>query len=625
MIASSSSHHSKSSNAPLNVAGGSAAPSYYAAAAPHDHSSSSSQAQRMQQQSVPGAAASAHQQSLNLSLNVAKRLIDEFSAQQYAANKTTQQQQQQQQQSEAADGGVIEASAANSNAAATDGASTHQCADSGPPGTAGSSSNAAGDSQDAKQSSLASAAATTAAAAAASTNADTDATVISSVACAGSERAMAKEVNYIAKILIQEAKKFMNRSKRNTLELSDVSNSLKSKGLHHYYHLMECNGNYSPIDAQNPASAMVDVEKLAESDNQTILDVNIVKPSIHAHWLCIDGVQPNINENPNFSDIERENETNNSTRKPANYNSLNYNMNLNDMAVESLNLLSFEQQLLFSQITELCIGPSESQRDLAISTLQTEPGFRDLLPHFVSFIVEGVRLNVNEANMVNLIYLMRMAMSLLTNRHLNTGYYVHDLLPAILTCTLTKTLLKKQDDCNHWFLRDYSAKLVAFVVCRNFDKFDRQSFHFHQLMQLIMDVLLVDDNSTQGHGSSAKYSWNARYGAVKILCEFGPSTLHSYLLPKLKSLSTKMQQEIKNINSQQQPVVDVLSSRALLKIQTLLLDNLGTISFWKHPSLVKYLTNFDAKSFEENFGQIGILIYNKLSATQQAEANMSNN
>ena len=86
-------------------------------------------------------------------------------------------------------------------------------------------------------------------------------------------------------------------------------------------------------------------------------------------------------------------------------------------------LLTKEQQLLYSQITEMCIGPSEEKRNLALSSLETDPGFADLLAHFVSFITEGVRLNVNEQSMVNLIYLMRMVHAITVNPYLNIGIY----------------------------------------------------------------------------------------------------------------------------------------------------------------------------------------------------------
>ena len=132
----------------------------------------------------------------------------------------------------------------------------------------------------------------------------------------------------------------------------------------------------------------------------------------------------------------------------------------------------------------MSIGTSEERRNLAISLLETDPGFIDLLPHFVSFIVEGVRLNVNEHNMVNLIYLMRMVHALAQNDHLNIEHYLHDLMPSIFTCTFTKTLHKKTNN-NHWALRDFSAKLIG-IICRKCVN----SYNNHHI-QVILKLCIV--------------------------------------------------------------------------------------------------------------------------------------
>ncbi|MES1906663.1 MAG: Transcription initiation factor TFIID subunit 6, partial [Paramarteilia canceri] len=196
----------------------------------------------------------------------------------------------------------------------------------------------------------------------------------------------------------------------------------------------------------------------------------------------------------------------------------------------------------------MCVGSSDEKRNLAISSLAKDPGFEDIIPHLVSFVTEGVRMNVNEQNMVSLIYLMRMVDSFVSNPNINIEHYLHDIIPSVLTCVITKTLYKKQDE-NHWALRDYSAKLIT-VICKKFS--DSYNNYHAQIYGLISEII-SSDNFT-------KHTWNAKYGAIKILCELGSNSLKVYMLPKLKFLSDQM---VDHLDSSE---IEALAQKAIKKI-----------------------------------------------------------
>lgn len=86
-----------------------------------------------------------------------------------------------------------------------------------------------------------------------------------------------------------------------------------------------------------------------------------------------------------------------------------------------------EQQIYFKEITEACVGSDEQKRTEALNSLSTDPGLHQLLPRFIIFISEGVRLNITQFNMAILIYLMRIAKSLIDNKSIYLEKYVREI------------------------------------------------------------------------------------------------------------------------------------------------------------------------------------------------------
>lgn len=48
--------------------------------------------------------------------------------------------------------------------------------------------------------------------------------------------------------------------------------------------------------------------------------------------------------------------------------------------------------MYYKEITEACVGSDETRRSEALQSLATDPGLHQMLPHFTSFIAEGVSL-----------------------------------------------------------------------------------------------------------------------------------------------------------------------------------------------------------------------------------------
>lgn len=130
--------------------------------------------------------------------------------------------------------------------------------------------------------------------------------------------------------------------------------------------------------------------------------------------------------------------------------------------------LSAEQQLYYQKITEACMSNDEKLRASALYSLSVDPGLNEMLARMCTFVAEGIRVNVVEHNLSFLIYLMRMMKALLDNPSLYLDKYLHELIPAVVTCLVAQQLCVRPDIDNHWALRDFASRALA-QICRNYN------------------------------------------------------------------------------------------------------------------------------------------------------------
>ena len=81
----------------------------------------------------------------------------------------------------------------------------------------------------------------------------------------------------------------------------------------------------------------------------------------------------------------------------------------------------------------------------ALNSLATDPGLHQMLPRFIMFVAEGVKINVVQSNLALLIYLMRMVKSLLDNSTL----YLEKYVSAVQCATVINTA--KCECCAVWY------------------------------------------------------------------------------------------------------------------------------------------------------------------------------
>ncbi|CAJ0950972.1 unnamed protein product [Ranitomeya imitator] len=186
----------------------------------------------------------------------------------------------------------------------------------------------------------------------------------------------------------------------------------------------------------------------------------------------------------------------------------------------SIHELSVEQQLYYKEITEACVGSCEAKRAEALQSIATDPGLYQMLPRFSTFISEGVRVNVVQNNLALLIYLMRMVKALMDNPTLYLEKYLHELIPAVMTCIVSRQLCLRPDVDNHWALRDFAARLIA-QICKNFST---TTNNIQSRITKTFTKSWVDDRTP----------WTTRYGSIAGLAELGADVIKTLIVPRLQ-------------------------------------------------------------------------------------------
>ena len=146
-----------------------------------------------------------------------------------------------------------------------------------------------------------------------------------------------------------------------------------------------------------------------------------------------------------------------------------------EQRVTVAHVLSQEMQLFFKTIVDTVRASpaSEAAAPAAVSpafvapirAVKSDPSVAQLLPYIVCFIADEVTQNLR--NLPLLMRVMMLADALLETKTLFLHPYLHQLLPAVLTCVVGKQLCADPATEDHWTLRDRASHIVA-KICKNY-------------------------------------------------------------------------------------------------------------------------------------------------------------
>lgn len=324
--------------------------------------------------------------------------------------------------------------------------------------------------------------------------------------------ALAPDVEYRVREIMQEAIKCMRHSKRTILTADDVDAALNLRNVEPIYGF----ASNDPLRFKKAAGHkdfyyVNDLDLDLKEVTEAPLPRAPLATSVSVHWLAIEGVQPAIPENPSTEAL-----TASSDGKKLEYKEEGIPI---DIKLPVKHVLSRELQLYFDKVIELTTRKSDTLLfKEALRSLATDTGLHPLVPYFTCFIADEVSRNLNKVSLLS--GLMRLVWSLIQNPHIHIEPYVHQLMPSVITCLVAKRLGSKYSD-NHWDLRNFSANIVA-RICQRF------AHVYHNLQPRITRTLL--------HAFlDPKKALPQHYGAIQGLAALGSNVVRQLILPNLES------------------------------------------------------------------------------------------
>ncbi|KAL2944873.1 Transcription initiation factor TFIID subunit 6 [Bienertia sinuspersici] len=319
--------------------------------------------------------------------------------------------------------------------------------------------------------------------------------------------ALAPDVEYRVREIMQEAVKCMRHSKRTILTAEDVDAALKLRNVEPIYGF----ASNDPLRFKKAAGHkdffyVNDLDLDLKDVTEAPLPRAPLDTSVSVHWLAVEGVQPAIPENPPAESS--------SDGKKLEYKEDGMQI---DIKLPIKHVLSRELQLYFDKVIELTTRKFDTVLfKETLRSLATDAGIHPLIPYFTCFIADEVSRNLNKSSL--LFGLMRLVRSLLQNPHLYVEPYVHQLIPSVITCLVAKKLGNRHSD-NHWELRNFSANLVA-KICQRFGHV------YHNLQPRVTRTLLHTF-------LDPKKAFSQHYGAIQGLAALGTNVVRQLILPNL--------------------------------------------------------------------------------------------
>ncbi|PXF46637.1 Transcription initiation factor TFIID subunit 6 [Gracilariopsis chorda] len=352
---------------------------------------------------------------------------------------------------------------------------------------------------------------------------------------------LALDIEYRIREAVQDALKFMKHSKRNILNTVDINAALRMRNAPPIVGFGKPRGNShkATTGSGTPAGKQKGYAEAGRVDGSTqaffkavegiedlyfvpdkqktvtsIIETNIplvpLDVSLTRHWLTIDGKQPTIPQNPKRSRPVSMGES--ADAEPV--------AKKQKTACEVKPLvkheLSRELQLYLEQITTAVQGDDTKHLEQCLYAVANEKGIAELLPYFTQFLYKCVTKGGSLALMFSC---LRLVNAMLDNDVFDLRLYLHQVLPAVLTCMLAKRFSGNPRE-NHWAIRDYASKVVKKICQRYGNQYPDIQPRITKTCASALD--------------NPKRPMTTHYGAIVGLAALGHRVVERHLLPRLE-------------------------------------------------------------------------------------------
>jgi len=164
------------------------------------------------------------------------------------------------------------------------------------------------------------------------------------------------------------------------------------------------------------------------------------------HWLAVDGVQPNIPQNP--MEILPRGGADQDVHQVEEYDDAGTDVDTNAgnasasaVSVRQLlpRVLAEELRLYFTRVTLSIERGDPMQQDAALASVARDSGTQELVPFFFRFVTKKIYENLGRS--YNCLILVRLAYSLISNPHLHPELHLHQILPSLVSCVVTAFII----------------------------------------------------------------------------------------------------------------------------------------------------------------------------------------
>lgn len=173
---------------------------------------------------------------------------------------------------------------------------------------------------------------------------------------------------------------------------------------------------------------------------------------------------------------------------------------------------------------------------------------------------------------------------IMTVHFIANSFQLHELIPSVTTCIVSKQLCMRPELDNHWALRDFASRLMS-QICKNFNTSTNNIQT--RVTRMFTNALNQGD----------KVPLSSLYGALEGLSELGAEVIRIFILPKLKIVGARIETHLEgNLISNIDKIASGHIKQLLIKVVAPVLKSIRN-----PPDYIE--------EYKQEFGYLGVALH----------------